>query len=60
MEADLKKTMEECRRLTTEISTLKEENEILRVGIIYVTKGKPKTLTGMDSILPPSDRHAAS
>ena len=34
MEADLKKTMEECRRLTTEISTLKEENEILRVGII--------------------------
>ena len=26
---------------------------------VYVIKEKPKTLTGMDSILPPSDRHAA-
>jgi len=34
MEADLKKTMQECRRLTTEISTLKEENEVLRVGVL--------------------------
>ncbi|KAI0211930.1 Vesicle-associated membrane protein-associated protein A [Lamellibrachia satsuma] len=38
MEADLKKTMEECRRLTTEISTLKEENEILREESLRLRK----------------------
>jgi vesicle-associated membrane protein-associated protein A len=59
MEADLKKTMEECRRLTAEISTLKDENEVLReeslrlrkLAMTKTTSSTPETSSFQSAVL---------